>query len=63
MQRLLGEVTKDPYYPYYKFMTEDGYDLVIGPGGYIDGVKANKLVYCKNYLDILENEKKSYKKR
>lgn len=62
-QRLLGEVTTDPYYPYNKFMTEDGYDLVIGPGGYIDGIKVNKLVYCKNYLDILEAEKKSYKKR
>ena len=63
MQKILGETTKEPYYPYGKFMTEEGYDLVVGPGGYINGEFANKLVYCQNYLDILEAEKTAHKSR
>ena len=43
---------------YYKHLAEeDGYDLVIGPGGSVKGVTWNKAVYCRNYLQILEQER------
>lgn len=63
VDKILGrdKYTK-PYYGYGKLL-EEGYDLLVGPGGAINGQVANKLVYCKNYLDILNAENKSNKTR
>ena len=45
----------DPYFGYKK-LVDNGYDLVIGPGGMVYGERWNKAVYCKNYQTILNRE-------
>lgn len=43
-----------PYYNTYKKKFEkDGMDLVIGPGGYVEGEYWEKAVYCRNYRELL----------
>lgn len=51
----------DPYYNYNRIL-EEGYDLVIGPGGFVNGENWDKAVYCRNYEDILEQQIKQKKK-
>ena len=52
----------EPYFLYGKYITE-GYDLIIGPGCIANGDLWEKAIYCVNYLEILESEKKSNKTR
>ena len=51
----------EPYYG-YKRILEEGYDLVIGPGGFVNGHNWGKAVYCQNYKDILEKQRKQKRK-
>ena len=53
-------IMTSPHFGYKEYMDE-GYDLVIGPGCYVNGEKWEKAVYCKNYLEIMEREKQNNK--
>ena len=49
-----SELQLEPYFPYRRYVSENGYDLVIGPGAFVNGQTFNKAVYCRNYLNIIE---------
>ena len=53
------------YYGYKKKSEKEGMDLVIGPGGYIQGYYWEKGVYCQNYKQLLgiNRENNTKKKR
>ena len=57
-----NHLLKDPYFSYQK-LVDEGYDLVLGPGCMVYGQQWNKAIYCRNYEEILENNKVNEIKR
>ena len=51
------------YYGYKKKAEEEGMDLVIGPGGYIEGNYYEKAVYCRNYKELLRIPEETIQKK
>lgn len=49
-------IRNDVYYGYHHDI-EEGAELVIGPGCSWHGIFPEKAVYCKNYLEMLEQRK------
>ena len=50
--------SKNPYDDIIKLIDEEGYDFIIGPGAPAnDGVVYGNGLYCKNYKEIIENQK------
>jgi hypothetical protein len=47
------KIEDDDYFGYKKKVIEEGMDLVIGPGGYVEGDIWDKAVYCRNYKQVL----------
>ncbi len=49
-------IRNNVYYGYHHYI-EEGAELVIGPGCSWHGIVSEKAVYCKNYLEMLDQRK------
>lgn len=53
-QRLLGYKSVEEAYP---SEVSEGAELVIGPGASIHGLEHDRLIYCRNYKEMIEKGK------
>ena len=57
------EAQSPPLFHHYNHLiSEKGYDLVIGPGCSVHGETWGRAVYCRNYLQVLDDEREGQNK-